>query len=88
VEAMSVQDAAFVHIENEVTPMHVGGLWEFTPPADAPADFLRQELERMRASRAVVPPWNLKLVQGPLIGPRVLEENDVLLQRVASVAAR
>ena len=51
--------------------MHVGGLFEFTPPADAPADFLKRALGRMRASRAIPPPWNLKLVQGPLVGARV-----------------
>jgi diacylglycerol O-acyltransferase len=69
--ALSPVDATWLLLESRDTPMHVGGLWEFTPPADAPADFLKQELERMRSSRAIPSPWNLKLVQGPLVGPRV-----------------
>jgi diacylglycerol O-acyltransferase len=73
-------DATWLLLESRDTPMHVGGLWEFTPPPDAPADFLKRELERMRATRAIPPPWNLRLVQGPLIGPRLplmREDRDV-----------
>jgi diacylglycerol O-acyltransferase len=51
--------------------MHVGGLFEFTPPPDAGPDFLAATLARMREERAVPPPWNLKLVDGPLVGPRL-----------------
>ena len=69
--ALSPVDATWLLLESRDTPMHVGGLWEFTPPADAPADFLKRELERMRSYRAIPPPWNLKLVQGPLVGPRM-----------------
>jgi diacylglycerol O-acyltransferase / wax synthase len=69
--ALSPVDATWLLLESRDTPMHIGGLWEFTPPADAPADFLKRELERMRSYRAIPPPWNLKLVEGPLVGPRV-----------------
>src|SRR5919204_1696718 len=69
--ALSPVDATWLLLESRDTPMHIGGLWEFTPPADAPADFLKRELERMRSYRAIPPPWNLKLVQGPLVGPRM-----------------
>jgi WS/DGAT/MGAT family acyltransferase len=50
--------------------MHVGGLFEFTLPDDAPADYLQQEFQRMREPRTLPPPWNLKLVEGTLLGAR------------------
>jgi diacylglycerol O-acyltransferase len=64
-------DAAWLALESRDTPMHVGGLFEFTLPAGAPDDYLEQEFQRMREVRAVPPPWNLKLLDGPLLGPRV-----------------
>ncbi len=64
-------DAAWLALESRDTPMHVGGLFEFTLPDDAPPDYLRQELERMRESHTIPPPWNLKLVESPLLGLRV-----------------
>jgi diacylglycerol O-acyltransferase len=81
--ALSPVDATWLLLESRDTPMHVGGLFEFTPPADAPADFLKRELAKMRASHAIPPPWNLRLVQGPLVGPRVplmREDHDVDLE--------
>ena len=64
-------DAVWLVLESRDTPMHVGGLFEFTLPDDAPADYLRQEVERMREAHSIPAPWNLKLVEGPLVGPRV-----------------
>jgi diacylglycerol O-acyltransferase len=77
---LSPLDATWLLLESRDTPMHVGGLFEFTPPVDAPADLLRNEFERLRESRAIPPPWNLKLVEAPLVGPRVplmREDHDV-----------
>src|ERR1700724_3281011 len=51
--------------------MHVGGLFEFTLPEDAPADYLKREFERLRETRTIPPPWNLALVQSPLLGTRL-----------------
>ena len=74
-------DLAWLMLESRDTPMHVGGLFEFTLPDDAPPDYLKQQVERMRASTQTVhPPWNLRLVEGPLIGPRLplmREERDI-----------
>jgi diacylglycerol O-acyltransferase len=64
-------DAAWLVLESRDTPMHVGGLFEFTLPQDAPADYLKREFERMREAQTIPPPWNLKLVEGPLVGPRM-----------------
>jgi diacylglycerol O-acyltransferase / wax synthase len=63
-------DAVWLALESRDTPMHVGGLFEFTLPADAPPHHLQQEFERMREARAIPPPWNLKLVEAPLVGRR------------------
>src|SRR5450631_252785 len=64
-------DAVWLALESRDTPMHVGALFQFTLPPDAPADYLKQEFERMREPQTIPPPWNLKLVEGPLLGPRV-----------------
>jgi len=76
-------DAAWLALESRDTPMHVGGLFEFTPPADAPPEYLKEQLERMREPQRIPSPWNLKLVEGPLIGPRLplmREDRDVDLE--------
>jgi diacylglycerol O-acyltransferase len=73
-------DAVWLALESRDTPMHVGGLFEFTLPQGASEDYLKQEFERMREARAIPPPWNLKLVEGPLIGrraPFMHETHDV-----------
>jgi diacylglycerol O-acyltransferase / wax synthase len=68
---MSPTDAAWLLLESRETPMHVGGLLEFTRPADAPADYLKQELARMRSIRTLPEPWNLKPLELPLLGARL-----------------
>src|ERR1035437_11177249 len=72
-------DAAWLALESRDTPMHVGALFEFTLPADAPADYLKREFERMREPRMIPSPWNLRLVESPVIGrlPLMREVRDV-----------
>jgi len=73
-------DAVWLALDSRDTPMHVGGLFEFTLPDDAPAEHLGREFERMREARVIPPPFNLKLVDGPLVGrrlPLMQEERDV-----------
>jgi WS/DGAT/MGAT family acyltransferase len=77
---LSPVDAAWLVLEGRDTPMHVGGLFEFTKPPDAPPDYLRRELERMRSERTIPRPWNLKLIEGPVVGPRLplmREDTDI-----------
>lgn len=60
--------------------MHVGGLFEFTPPDDAGPDFVAETFERMQEQRTIPEPWNLKLVEGPIVGrrlPLMRAERDV-----------
>ena len=64
-------DAVWLELESRDTPMHVGGLLEFTLPKDAPADYLKQIFEQMRSVRTIPPPWNLQLIEPPVIGPRL-----------------
>ncbi len=70
-QRVSPVDAVWLAIESRHTPMHVGGLFEFTLPPDAPDDYLQREFEQMREARAIPPPWNLKLVEMPLFASRV-----------------
>src|SRR5437899_2769356 len=64
-------DAAWLALESRDTPMHVGGLFEFTLPDDAPPDYLKQQFELMREAHTIPSPWNLKLVETPVLGVRV-----------------
>jgi len=76
-------DAAWLLLESRDTPMHVGGLFEFTKPADAGPDYLTGILEQMREGRSIPPPWNLKVVDGPVVGARLpvmREEKDIDLE--------
>jgi diacylglycerol O-acyltransferase / wax synthase len=77
---VSPLDAAWLVLESRDTPMHVGGLFEFTPPEDAADDYLRKQFERLRENRNVPAPWNLRLVQAPILGsktPFMRTERDV-----------
>lgn len=51
----------FLYLESRETMMHVAGLLQFTPPADAPPDHLRKLVDEIRALPSVQRPWNLKL---------------------------
>ena len=68
---LGLQDAVWLALESPETPMHIGGLYEFTLPEDAPSDFLREEFARMRAHRRIPPPWNLELARPPVGGSRI-----------------
>ncbi len=58
---LSPNDMMFLLGESRETMMHVGGLLPFTPPADAPPDYMRRIVTEIRQSRTVTSPWNLKL---------------------------
>jgi diacylglycerol O-acyltransferase / wax synthase len=80
IKQLSPLDATWLVLESRDTPMHVGGLFEFTLPDDAPPDYLKDQFEHMRDAHTIPPPWNLKLIEGPLIGPRLplmREDRDI-----------
>lgn len=60
-------DASWLAIDSEDTPMHVGSLQIFSLPENYPENFLRDQVERMKAGD-VVSPWNLKLTKSGLLG--------------------
>ncbi|MGP4056772.1 WS/DGAT/MGAT family O-acyltransferase [Mycobacterium sp. 4D054] len=57
---LGLEDLLFIYGETSSSKMHVGGLLPFTPPADAPRDYLRQVIHDARRLD-VMPPWNRKL---------------------------
>jgi WS/DGAT/MGAT family acyltransferase len=63
---MSPFDAAWLQVDSHETPMQVGSLQIFSPPPCAPDDFLTALVDRLRASRGFVPPWNFRL-QSPAL---------------------
>src|SRR5919106_1113985 len=79
IRRLSPLDVAWLALESRDTPMHVGGLFEFTLPPDASPGFLHEAFEEMRQERRVPPPWNLKLVEAPVAGslPLLQEVRDV-----------
>nr|WP_281258455.1 wax ester/triacylglycerol synthase family O-acyltransferase [Mycobacterium neglectum] len=70
VKRLGPQDMLFLYGETPSSMMHVAALMPFTPPTDAPANYLRQMFEDTRGLE-VVSPWNLKLSH-----PRMLRRPD------------
>jgi WS/DGAT/MGAT family acyltransferase len=60
-KTLGVLDLMFLAAESRESMMHVGGLLTFAPPADAAPTFLRDLVERMRATTLIQRPWNLQL---------------------------
>ncbi len=58
---ITVTEAVFLAAESRESMMHVGALMPFTPPPDAPPDFLRQLLAELREAPPVQPPWSRRL---------------------------
>lgn len=65
---MSPLDAAWLMVESEETPMHVGSLMTFSLPEDAPPTFLRDMVARMKSVRDMAPPWDYKLLSPGHLG--------------------
>ena len=51
----------FLYGESRETMFHVAGMMPFSPPRDAPRDFMRALMDEIRAGVAVHRPWNLRL---------------------------
>ncbi|HVT35107.1 MAG TPA: wax ester/triacylglycerol synthase family O-acyltransferase, partial [Nevskiaceae bacterium] len=54
-------DWFFLAAESSESMMHVGSLAPFSPPPDAPKDFLRRLMEEIKDEAHAYPPWSLKL---------------------------
>ena len=58
---LTPSDAMFLYGESREVMMHVAGMMPFSPPRDAPRDYMRALMDEIRAGVAVHPPWNLRL---------------------------
>jgi WS/DGAT/MGAT family acyltransferase len=66
VQPLTALDAAFVHLETEATPMHVGALFVLAPPAAARASFASRLRRHLRARLPASPVFTRRLVAMPL----------------------
>ena len=64
-ERLSALDNVFLQLESEKTPMHVGGLLVFEPPADRPA-FPHELVASLRRPVACAPPFDRRLLRSPV----------------------
>lgn len=58
---LSPSDLLFLYSESRETMNHVASMLPFTPPRDAPPDWMRRLVDEIREDRKLFPPWNLKL---------------------------
>jgi len=58
---LNLMDAAWLNVETERAPMHVGGLLTFQIPDGAPDDFCQRIVDRYRAHTRAQKPWNQRL---------------------------
>ncbi len=72
-------DAMFLQIETRDTPMHVAGLQVFQLADDAPDDFVRNVVEKLRSPVALAKPFNLKLADVRLsrMAPALVETHNI-----------
>lgn len=61
VKRLTPSDAFFLYAESRETMMHVAGMMPFSPPRDAPPDYMRALMDEIRAGVAVHAPWNQRL---------------------------
>lgn len=61
---LSPLDATFLHMDTTRTPMHVGALMTFRLPDNAPPDFVRQLMAKMREKPFMPAPFNCRLAGG------------------------
>lgn len=54
-------DLGFIYLEKRNQPLHVAYLNLLTPPADAPPDFVKKLVERLRSYASPLPPFNQRL---------------------------
>ena len=59
-------DAAWLYVERNEMPAHIGCLAIFSLPENAPEDYLLQMAARFRSTRIFAPPFNYRLRRGLL----------------------
>jgi diacylglycerol O-acyltransferase len=61
-------DATFLYMDTTRTPMHVGALMTFRLPDNAPPDFVRQLMAKMREKPFMPKPFDCRLAEGWMAG--------------------
>src|SRR5262245_22853234 len=74
---IAINDAAWVLVERQQAPVHVGGLMLGTLPKGAPATFLRDLVTRWRSQREFAPPFNYRLRMWPVPMWEELADHEV-----------
>jgi WS/DGAT/MGAT family acyltransferase len=83
VKRLTPSDAMFLYGESRETMFHVAGMMPFSPPRDAPPDYMRALMDEIRAGVAVHRPWNLRLRTPDLLRNPLqawVEDTDVDLE--------
>jgi WS/DGAT/MGAT family acyltransferase len=62
---LSPLDAVFLRMESKRTPMHIGAMMTFVPPADAGPNFVRELLADFAKLSFLPSPFDCRLVDGP-----------------------
>jgi len=73
----------FLYGESRETMFHVAGMLPFSPPRDAPRDYMRALMDEIRAGVAVCAPWNQRLRTPELLRNPLqtwVEDTDVDLE--------
>lgn len=65
---VTVSEAVFLAAESRESMMHVGALMPFTPPPDAPPEWIRELLMELRDPPPIQPPWDRKLKNPDMLG--------------------
>lgn len=63
---LSPLDAMFLRMESKRTPMHIGAMMTFVPPADAGPGFVRDLLAQFARLSFLPPPFDCRLADGRL----------------------
>ena len=63
-DLLNLLDAAWLYVDTYATPMHVANLLVFSPPPDAPEDYVGRLVAEFKAAGRVAPPFDKKLMGG------------------------
>ena len=69
-DTISPLDLGWLLVESDSTPMHVGCVQVFQPPAGTGADFVAVLYEQLIAQRTCIPPFSLRMHRQGLSLPR------------------
>ncbi len=77
---ISPLDVAWLFVESDETPMHVGCLQIFSPPAEASENFVEEMVDGLSLSRQFAPPFSLRMRSRRLALPQWEETSDLDLE--------